>query len=428
MLEDIVDATNGVYRPVFVSYNTKAKIAATGGKLAEKIFGEYLNQKAKIKGLPADPANPDSGSFSYLDTFSYSMGGIVARSFRNKSTVNMVHNMVMIAPPNHGTINLLNHLSKNNPFFLALINNLKWLNFGGTDMLDYDDVSAAGREQNPFLYDLNSPINSSAVSPLGDMTLFAGNNETGFGKFGPYLNALLDSPNDSLVPVASVYCRPSNSPPESKLSLLKVYGKGAKIAEVPPKNFSHDNIGKFLKRISEFSNEIALGLSDWTVERVYEDTDPDMKPDNFFKPPTATEWGFYKSKVKVEYNVWDGSEGRTARDYDRVVLVAYHKDGNGVWHISEPKGGENGADVHGNVNGAKVMVIQGNSKYTQVGNPLILNAVVNFEPTPGENEAGYKPEKYVADTTSLVIPLKPGKMTVPLDPTKAHFRTPNLNE
>ncbi len=26
------------------------------------------------------------------------------------------------------------------------------------------------------------------------------------------------------------------------------------------------------------------------------------------------------------------------------------------------------------------------------------------------------------------FPLKPGKMTVPLDPTKAHFRTPNLNE
>lgn len=338
----------------------------------------------------------------------------------------MIHNMVMVAPPNHGTISLLKHLSFLPSFWGSLIG-LKILNPGGADMLDYDDNSPAGWLLNPFLYNLNSSINSRTGMPCGDMTLFAGNVETGYGKIGPYLNALLDSPNDSLVPVASVYCRPSNSPPESKFSLLKVYGKGAKIAEVPPKNFSHDTIGKSGKQIKEFINEIALGLSDWTVERVYEDTDPDMKPDNFFKPPTATEWGFYKSKVKVEYNVWIPDSERQARDYDRVVLVAYHKDGNGVWHISEPKGGENGADVHGNVNAAKVVSIQGNSKGL-ADDKKLLNATVNYEPTPGENEAGYDPAKYVADTTSLIIPLKPGKMTVPLDPTKAHFRTPNLNE
>jgi hypothetical protein len=151
--------------------------------------------------------------------------------------------------------------------------------------------------------------------------------------------------------------------------------------------------------------------------------------DNAFVKPTKDVGGYCKSKVKVEYNVWDGSEGRTARDIDRVVLVIYHKDGNGVWHISEPKGGYNGADSNGNINESKVERIIGNSKDSQLGHlPKILDANVNFEPTPGENESGYNPEKYVADTISLVIPLKPGKMTVPLDPTKARFRTPNLNE
>lgn len=51
-----------------------------------------------------------------------------------------------------------------------------------------------------------------------------------------------------------------------------------------------------------------------------------------------------KVKVKVEYNVWTPDSERQARDIDRVILVIYHKDGNDHWHISEPNGGENGAD------------------------------------------------------------------------------------
>jgi hypothetical protein len=117
---------------------------------------------------------------------------------------------------------------------------------------------------------------------------------------------------------------------------------------------------------------------------------------------------------------------RQARNYDRVVLVIYHKNGNGVWHIS--KTGENGADENGNVIEGKVKGIKGNSIITQAGNPLILSANVHYEPTPGKNEAGYDPEKYVDDTTFLIIPLNPGEMTVPLDPTKVQFRVPNVNE
>jgi hypothetical protein len=328
--------------------------------------------------------------------------------------------MTMIGTPNHGTFNCLKYLFNNNSFFGVASNIVKPLNFGASDMLDYDDNNPIdGYSQNPFLFSLNSPILSSVVAPRGDMNLFAGTDENAWRGL---TNLFIASPHDSLVTVKSVYCRPTNSTLESKLSLLKVHEPLSKKYE-HTKNFSHDNIGKTGKRLNEFIEEIARGLSDWEVEREYNEN----PLDNAFLKPSRDIGGYAKSKVKVEYNVWTPDNERQTRDFDRVVLVIYHKDGNDHWHISEPKGGENGADVYGNVNGAKVMSIQGNSKRLTDMEKL-LNATVNFEPNPPKGEIGYDPEKDIADTISLVIPLKPGKMTVPLDPTKAHFRTPNLNE
>jgi hypothetical protein len=166
------------------------------------------------------------------------------------------------------------------------------------------------------------------------------------------------------------------------------------------------------------SNALSLLHPDWEVERVYNES----SSDNAFLKPTSDNPGYAKSKVKVEYNVWTPDGERQARDIDRVVLVIYHKDGNGHWHISEPRGGENGADTYGNVNVAKVKKIEGNSSTNSTG-AYILSANVNFDPNP-DNEQ----EKDIVDTTSLVIPLKPGKMTVPLDPTKVNFRVPKSDE
>jgi hypothetical protein len=265
---------------------------------------------------------------------------------------------------------------------------------------------------------------SSFNTPQGDMSLFAGTDESAWGGF---FGTFLQGPHDSFVPVGSVFCRPTNATLGSSLSLLKVKDPGVKTEFT--KDFSHDNVGSKLKhkQITEFIRDITRGLSDWTVAKEYDDHSPDLMPDNAFVKPTKDIMGYAKSKVKVEYNVWDGSGGRTARDYDRVVLVIYHKDGNDHWHISEPKGGENGADSNGNVIAAKVKEIEGNSK--DLGdNPLILNAVVNFDPNPEKGTSGYDPEKDIVDIAFINIALEPEKMTVPLDPTKAHFRTPKLVE
>lgn len=125
MLEDIVDATNGVYRPVFVSYNTEAKIPSIAQSLAEKIFGEYQNLDISFKGLPADPNDLVSGTFPYLDTFGFSMGGLVSRTFIFFNKINRVHNMTMIGTPNHGTFNCLKYLFENNSFFGVASNIVK---------------------------------------------------------------------------------------------------------------------------------------------------------------------------------------------------------------------------------------------------------------------------------------------------------------
>ncbi|MCF8068363.1 MAG: hypothetical protein K9L30_07240 [Desulfobacterales bacterium] len=104
ILQDLIAATNGVYRPMFVSYNGRAKMHSTGNTVANTF------KKMNIKGDPVDPLNPDSGTFSHVDTMGYSKGGLVSRTFQvNYGDVN---NMVMIATPNHGTFSSISYLKK----------------------------------------------------------------------------------------------------------------------------------------------------------------------------------------------------------------------------------------------------------------------------------------------------------------------------
>jgi len=203
-----------------------------------------------------------------------------------------------------------------------------------------------------------------------------------------------------------------------------VQGSNAKKFE-HTEDFSHDNVGSKLKQkqIATFITNITRGLSDWIAEREYNENGLE----NVFLKPTKDNPGYAKSKVKVEYNVWDGSDNRSARDIDRVVLVIYHKDGNDHWHISESNGGENGADSNGYVIDAKVLSINGNSNRLSTFDK-ILNATVNFDSNPEKDASGYDPEKDIVEIVPLVIALKPGKMIVPLDPTKVNFRVPKTDE
>jgi hypothetical protein len=319
--------------------------------------------------------------------------------------------MIMIGTPNHGAFSCLRYCK----------DIVKYLNVGAADQIDYDDSILEGFLQNPFLFWLNLPKTAPFISPQGDMSLFAGTDESAWmGFFGSFLQ----SPHDSFVPVRSVFCRPTNAAFESGLSLLRVQGAKARKFE-HTEDFSHDKVGSKLKQkqIAEFITDITRGLSDWIVEREFNED----SSDNVFIKPTKDNSGLAKSKVKVEYNVWDGSDNRPTRDIDRVVLVIYHKDGNDHWHISEPNGGENGADSNGYVIDVKVKSISGNSSKNIIG-PRYLDAVVYFDFNPEKGEIGYDPKKDIIEVVPLVIALKPGEMMVPLDPSKVNFRVPKTGE
>ncbi|HMA67715.1 MAG TPA: carboxypeptidase regulatory-like domain-containing protein, partial [Desulfosalsimonadaceae bacterium] len=82
LLQDLVNHNSGVYRPVFVSHNSRASMVDIGADLAKELHGKYLNQPGKIKGLPADPNDEDSGTFPYVNTLGYSFGGVISRSYQ----------------------------------------------------------------------------------------------------------------------------------------------------------------------------------------------------------------------------------------------------------------------------------------------------------------------------------------------------------
>jgi len=107
VLLDIVNATNGVYRPVFVSHNSRASCVNIGNNLAGELHGKFLNKPNKIKGNPP-PDDENGGNFPYIDTFGFSMGGLVTRSYQVYG--GSADNMIIVGTPNHGTFGYIGYL------------------------------------------------------------------------------------------------------------------------------------------------------------------------------------------------------------------------------------------------------------------------------------------------------------------------------
>ena len=74
--------------------------------------------------------------------------------------------MTMIGTPNHGVFNCLKYLFENDSLFGGALGILKPLNFGASDMLDYDDDNPIeGYNQNPFLFEFELPDIKSRGHP-----------------------------------------------------------------------------------------------------------------------------------------------------------------------------------------------------------------------------------------------------------------------
>ena len=413
ILEDLVKFSNGVYRPVFISYNTAAHIDASGLLTARKLHPKGLGSYIVFKGVPADPNSETSGQFTHIDTFGFSMGGLISRYYSH-FTGGYVKNMLMLATPNHGTLlpilDILGEFGRN-----ALIQAIKLVNPAIGDLLDYQDNTPEGFAINPKL----AFLNRAGLPPTGDISLWAGTDFNAYPPLGLVLFGVYGD-NDSIVPVNSVYCRPT-ADPQGYGSLLEVKSNSKKYEYSHP--FTHENVGTSIFPISNFEEEIRRGLSDWVVCKLWDSPESPIL-DNYQLLPTATQDGEVRAMVTLEYNVWDGYDGRTARDIDRAVVVIYYKDVLGEWHIAESANNQNGADPEGNVNNIQVIPLSGSSKVEINPDKKKVSAQAILKANPAFGESGYIPSNDVKEVRVSFIPLKPGQKKVPKDPTAATFGVP----
>ena len=370
---------------MFVTHNSRAGMVSIGNDMANKLL------PSDIQGKPAEPGDDSSGRFSYLDTFSYSMGGLIARNYQVHT--GGVQNMVMAGTPNHGTFSFVEYL--NHLYGIGeLVDVIKNWSPGTADLLDYDDQGSVFWSANPRLHRLNQ---NPRCAPLGDMTLIAGTEK---GSTGNIL-FLPSTENDGVVPVESVFCRTSN-PDDGLKSLLEIQ-QSAKVYE-SIFEFNHFSFGGSHFRIKDnpaVENAITHGFSDWVVTKLVNAQVNKYEPDLEYIE-------YAEFEVDVEYNVFKPNEedlfdGRESRDIDRLALVIYAKDEYGQWHVSG-----NYADAQGNITYSNP--IEGNSK--NVDPPLTISTTALFL------ESGK-----IMDLAFEVIRLKPGQETVPLEP-KGDFGLP----
>ncbi|MCF8068359.1 MAG: carboxypeptidase regulatory-like domain-containing protein [Desulfobacterales bacterium] len=383
VLKDLVEATNGVYRPMFASYNGRATMDSIGNATAR----EY--KKLNIKGDPAKPGDSSSGKFPYIDTLGFSKGGLVSRTFQ--ANFNDVHNMVMVATPNHGTYSVIKNIEQvpgNIGFYSKIL--MRW-SPGTKDLFPYDDAKSIDETVNPRMHALNT--NPKSI-PSGDMTLIAGTD--GLAITG------LDWPNDKIVPLTSVFCRPTQQPYSSK-SLLQVKGNAKKLEYDFP--FSHLTFGELnfrLKNNTDVRDKIINGFSDWIVAKRIDSYIPSYYSGSGYLADMECE-------VEVEYNVLDPqldpSDNRQARDYDRIALVIYAIDESGNYHV-----GGDYVNAQGDL--IRTEPIVGNSIDRGSNNPLELFSRASF----------LESDKIVSVECELSW-IKPNQTTVSLVP-KGNFKMP----
>jgi len=371
IMEDLVEATNGVYRPMFATYNSRAGIVSNGNDLATCF------ESCDVKGRPAEPGVPDSGKFWYFDTFGYSMGGLISRCLQ--STLGGVNNMVIVGTPNHGTHSVLKYMDYI-PRVGEITMALKFNSPGTKDLCPYDDQAwFPFLSGNPTLYCLNR---SPKCIPLADMTLIAGTH-------GFLCSRFLLGENDKVVTVDSVFCR-TDKKNDGDESLL-VVSQPAKKYEYT-EGFNHFNFGGLEFRIKDHpkvKDAITKGLSDWVVgkslvkEVAWFDDNAAIKNANF--------------KVRVEYN-------SMGRDFDRVALVIYAQDEKLNWHVC-------GDYVDNNGNIIRISDVTGNS---QGKSPCII-----------ETDEAFKKEEGIRQVVFELVPLEPGQESVPLEP-RGNFELPGF--
>ncbi|MCL4685172.1 carboxypeptidase regulatory-like domain-containing protein [Myxococcota bacterium] len=363
ILRDLVAMTNAVYRPLWLTYNTRLGIVSNGQALAEALRSRYPDPPPDSLAF-ADPdrrpidATQSPKLFQTFDSFGFSMGGLVARTYQLGSFFadppaadavgggreGRLAHMVAMGTPHHGALQLLRIAVSGTASIVwqfPLEQLLSLWSPGTADLLDYvdrDDVPCF-LSGNPSLCALNLDLRSA---PIIETSLIAGTKST--QRLANALDldlGLLVVPgmeSDSVVPLSSAHG-------ESTLGrrLVPALRKRKTFTE----GFDHLHAGTDAtaqgegdQRISLFADrDILSTLRDhWVIrERGLVADEPIFGPGVVVERcPTLTQPGRIKADISFDWKAMNG--GVTG-----IAIVTYAQDASGEWRIlhgADPETGE----------------------------------------------------------------------------------------
>jgi len=429
MMLDLARATNGVYRPVFVTYNPRMGLEAIGSKIRQEVE-EGLS--GDLRGEPADPTDPETaGRFPYFDSFGFSMGGLSERAYQSQhAPQGSINAMVTMGSPHHGGLQVVRMLGA------ALLPGLDALlgawSPGTADLLDYSDSLCRVEpllSGNDTMCRMNRDPGSA---PDQRLSLIAGVNSTRLSELYPDFSDAVPDPkefeeglealqqasldpdleevepglldelasrgfaltgsleSDGVVPVWSAHARTG---PWGEI----VPALSHVVAKKPSKRFfDHFNAGKDGQRIDDYVDDDILPiLSDWIVSRA--EGPPQVEP-----PGSGTQGSFFQ-RFQVEFNVHHESVTHVLP----VLYGQYLEDGNPKWKILSGV-----VDSEGKPDTNLAKEIKGNSRSDGA---VDLDFDVEIDPATWSEIRWYQP---------LVVRLGRSTLTVPPEPPDDAFYVP----
>jgi len=442
IVQDLMRATDGVYRPVFATYNSRMGLESIGNLFRTKVL---QNGKA-LSGFRPDPDDPHAGGrFPDFDAFGFSMGGLAERAYQTQADPDgRFGTMVTMGTPHHGALQLTRLALSGGLFGEFGLLGLPGIELlierwspGTADLFDYSDTvcDAGGPAEllsgNPTLCRLNKNVRSA---PLRQIRLIAGTRARGLsdlyddfeklfagtelaGAVRSIESVLLDpeifgvdvNPLDELISQGFLAggCLPS----DGVVCAWSAHGRRGRggefvrafadqVAGGPAlRDFDHHNGGGPDQPIAAYRDQdITPYLSDWLVANPVSDLD--------FQPPTPDAPGSARFEVTLEFNAHRGV-------IEAAVLVLYggYLDAQGQlqWKILA------GADEEGEPDEDPSLFVEtlGNSVR---GDDIPLRAATSLariDPTD--------PSTGIRIVQPSIVPIGPSQPRVPLAPTGEAF-------
>lgn len=351
IVSDLVESTNAIYRPIWLTYNSRLGIDKNGQRLVRALreqFPEGTPEEPLVTDAFAPPgAFTNPKAFRTFDSYGFSMGGLMNRSFQLGSYYSdppisipgdsgrrgRIQRMIAMGSPHHGALQVLRlavSVASSVAYRLPIETLLNIWSPGTADLLDYvdDDAVPCALSGNPTLCALN---NDRRSSPHVVASLIAGTKSTRRLADGIDLDLgyLVDpfQKSDSVVPVSSAHG-------ESTFDRRVVPALTRR--RTSEQVFDHFRAGTDAtaqgegnQRITAFVGEDILPVlqDHWVVRETGLVENQPLAPGvRIVDCPTLTQRGLIEADFFFDYKAANG--GLTG-----IALVSYAEDQNGSWQI-----------------------------------------------------------------------------------------------